>query len=194
MAVACLGILLAFAGCSQKKATSPTGEGLPTIGPAVGPAAGGAGPLADKAGDPRAAYEAYLNALASGDFGAAYDMLSNASKKDYEKKIKAEAEKASGMPDWARAAVGVAPMELAKLPPREAYVKMASASRKLDRAVASGAAAPKVTGATVDGQTATLTVDRGGAVSTVGMVREGGAWKVVEGSGNAPAGGPGRAP
>jgi len=136
----------------------------------------------------KAAFNSLKAALGAGDFGAVYDMMSADARAKADASLKAAAGSASSMGPMTKAALGFDPGELAKLPAREAYVRMMKgaheAGAKLDRSVGSrgsGLAGAAFVKARTEGDGATVTAALPcGAKREIKLVREGGVWKLAE--------------
>ena len=132
--------------------------------------------------------------MKSRDFGALFDLLSEQARSDFYADLRADAEKARGV-RFVEDVLGYDPAAAAKLPPREAFVKVMTggiaAGEKLAESVgAKGGLAPQIAGSkvvdvTTEGDTATLTVEyENGAPADrraeVKLVREDGQWRLAE--------------
>ncbi len=164
-------------GCNLKTETGGGSSG--SVAPPKGPTA------ARPAATPEDFFEQIMDALASGSDGVVYDLMS----KDARAMAAEEAKATAAMGPMAKA-LGIDPAEIAKLPPREAYVKMQTAAReagaRLDSAAgvkstAQGHARAKLVATKIDGKRAVVTAEYpGGEKVEIGLVREGGSWKLAK--------------
>ena len=199
----CAAVCLLAFGCAEKPA-SPGGEGGPGTGPdtevtedtkgkgsavSVSPVAA---PVAG--GDPRGAFLAAQGAMKRRDFGALFDLLSKGAQEKFHADLKADAAGSAGVP-FVKDVLGFEPAEAAKLPPRDAFVKVmeggTAASEKFAAGVgAEGEIVHRMAGAKIvdvkmgeetEDETATLAVEyENGSKGAIDLVLEDGEWKLVE--------------
>lgn len=199
----CAGVCLLALGCAEKPA-SPDGEGGPGRGSdtgvtedtrgkgravSVSPAA-----VAVARGDPRGAFLAAQGAMKRRDFGALFDLLSKGAQEKFHADLRADAAGSEGV-SFVKDVLGFDPTETARLPSREAFVKVmeggTAASEKFAAGVgAEGEIVPQLAGAKIvdvkmgeetEGETATLAVEyENGSKGAVDLVLEDGEWKLAE--------------
>jgi len=138
---------------------------------------------------PQAAFESVQKAFAAGEFGAVYDAMSQSAQTEFAASLKDMAEKSKDAPPLARQLIGFDPVEVSKLPPREAFAAMMKAVRqageKLGKALGGSGSKSVFEGSTIksctiQGERAELTVEyASGSTGKVEMVREGGQWKLA---------------
>ncbi len=128
------------------------------------------------------------------DFGALFDLLSKGAQEKFHADLRADAQSSAGV-SFVKDVLGFDPAETAKLPPRDAFVKVmeggTAASEKFAAGVgAEGEIVPRMAGATLvdvkveqepEGERATLAVEyENGAKGAVDLVLEDGEWKLAE--------------
>ena len=150
---------------------------------------GGPPPEEVAADDPRGAFRAAQNAMKRRDFGALFDMLSRGAQEGFYADLKADAEKAAASASslrLVRDVLGFDPAEAAKLPRREAFVKVMEGATEAAAKLARGVGARgKVVEVETEGETATVTVEYedGPATKRLGEVKlvlEDGKWRLAE--------------
>ncbi len=177
----CAGVCLLAFGCAEKPA-SPGDEGGPGRGSdtevtgdtngkdsavSVSPVA-----VPAESGDPRGAFLAAQNAMKRRDFGALFDLLSRGAQEKFHADLKADAAGSGGV-SFVKDVLGFDPAEAAKLPPREAFVKVMEGGTAASEKFAAGVGA--------EGETATLAVEyENGSKGAVDLVLEDGEWKLAK--------------
>jgi hypothetical protein len=145
------------------------------------------------ASTPETTFESLQKAFGTDDFGATYDLLASGAQKEFSETVAKKAEEMKDMPPFARQLMGFDFTEVAKLPPRDAYIKTMGGlkeSGKLGRALTgkasgedNGLADTVVKECRIAGDEAKLTVDVAGTITIIDMVRENGVWKLANGVG-----------
>ena len=191
---AAVTVALSF-GCAEKP-SPPGGHEGPTPGATLsspGPESGKGGEKPAPGRSPASPGDAVLaaqRAMKARDFGALFDLLSAEAQEGFRADLEANAASSAGVP-CVKDTLGFDPREAAKLPPREAFIKVMTGGADLSVKLAAsvgveGPAVPKVAEAKIaevtgEGEARTLTFELpSGSKGTIVLVLEGGDWKLDE--------------
>ena len=191
---AAVTVALSF-GCAEKPSPPGGKEGpTPGAGPSgPGPESGKGGEKAAPTGSPASPGDAFVaaqRAMKARDFGALFDLLSAQAQKGFRADLEADVASSAGVP-FVKDTLGFDPQAVAKLPPREAFIKVMTGGADLSEKLAAsvgveGPAVPKVAEAKIaevtgEGEARTLTFELpSGSKGTIVLVLEGGDWKLDE--------------